>query len=768
MDRGFEAERYPSALWTPERLMEQSHWLMHIPFAFALTDLFRPERFVELGSHRGDSYFAFCQAVEKLSLKTECYAVDTWAGDLHTGGYPDEVFSSVEAYNNLKYSRFSTLLRCLFDEALDRFEDGSVDLLHIDGTHTYEAVRHDFESWLPKMSRRGIILLHDVAEFQDDFGVWRFWEEVRKEYPSFTFSFEHGLGVLAVGDDLPEAARLFFKDDAHAPETVHYFSMLGERVREMAGARDENGTVAPRNSPGEPFAGGNDESTLQQTVRLLAFYLPQFYPTPENDSWWGRGFTEWTNVVQAKPLYATHDQPRIPADLGFYDLRLAEAREAQASLAREHGISGFCYYHYWFKGRRILERPSSEMLLSGEPDFPFCFCWANHSWTAHWNDGIADRFIEQSYSDKDDLEHIRWLLEAFKDSRYIKINGRPLLLVYIVQDLPDAKRTFDLWREEARKAGVAEPYICKVEAMGDFDDPGESGCDAAVEFPPHPTETRAKTLTGTDDLYSKNHVYSYKELAGTYINREKPSFRVFPTVMPSFDNTPRHRDGGASLFLGSTPELYGGWLEASIEKALANPPEERLVFVNAWNEWGEGNHLEPDIKNGRAYLESMRKALEKSGVKPGTAQTTGRSPVKGWSPTVENRYADLLAKHALLQQEMLERLRVEEDLIMPPRVKKEYETSRQRISDLQDVVRLRNEENKQLIRWLREINGASQNLFSSRSWRVANILGAAARRLGRQPHLVTSARRIRKVAKEFRAWSKNRRARNAGANKPPV
>lgn len=762
MNKGFDAETYPAALWTPERLMRQSARLGHIPFAFTLVEMLRPKRLVELGSHRGDSYFAFCQAVERLGLETECFAVDTWAGDIHTGEYPDEIFHSVQAYNSRKYPGFSTLMRCFFDEALSNFEAGGIDLLHIDGMHTYDAVRHDFETWLPKMSEQGVVLMHDVAEFQDEFGVWRFYREVCRDFPSFTFPFEHGLGVVAVGKKLPETVGLFFEDKAHVPQTVHYFSMLGERVREMGESRAGDGLQSASNVSEETKVAGRGASFGD--VRVLSFFLPQYQPTPENDLWWGKGFTEWTNVAQARPLFEGHDQPRVPADLGFYDLRLPETREAQAELARRHGISGFCYYHYWFRGRRILERTVNEILASGEPDFPFCLCWANHTWTSHWNHGLSSRLIEQEYSEKDDLEHIRWLLEVFKDRRYIRVNGRPLLLVYVVEDLPDPEKTFDLWREEARKAGVPEPYICKVEAFRDFSDPHDSGCDASVEFPPHQTQKGVKRLSGTEDAYSKNAFYEYTEFAETYIEREKPSFTVFPSVMPGFDNTPRHRNGGASIYLRSTPERYGEWLEASIKRAQKNPPGERIVFVNAWNEWGEGNYLEPDLKNGGAYLEETKRVLENAGLKPG-ASAPGTEEIKatGSLPTLNERYADLLEKYAAIQKDMLERLEFEEDLVMPPRIRKEHEASRQRMSELQDAVRknrdalvVRNQEVKQLIQFLNEINQSSQRLFSSRSWKIANFVSAAVRRLNYEISLVSHARQVRNTVKTFRVWRKNR------------
>jgi len=220
-------------------------------------------------------------------------------------------------------------------------------------------------------------------------------------------------------------------------------------------------------------------------ARLIAFYLPQYHPIPENDCWWGKGFTEWTNVTKAQPLFAGHYQPHLPADLGFYDLRLPEARQAQVDLAREYGIYGFCYYHYWFNGRRLLERPLAEVLSSGEPDFPFCLCWANESWTKRWDGVEGTVLMEQRYTVEDDRAHLCWLAGVFRDQRYIRVGGKPLLLVYRATKMVNPLRTTSIWREEARKLGIGELYLCRVECFGNERvDPTTIGFDAGVEFQP--------------------------------------------------------------------------------------------------------------------------------------------------------------------------------------------------------------------------------------------------------------------------------------------
>jgi len=343
--------------------------------------------------------------------------------------------------------------------------------------------------------------------------------------------------------------------------------------------------------------------------------LPQYHPTPENDEWWGKGFTEWTNVTKAIPLIPGHYQPHLPADLGFYDLRLPEARLAQGELAREYGINGFVYYHYWFNGRRVLDRPVREILQSGEPDFPFCLCWANEDWTRAWDGDSGHRLLHQEYSQGDDLAHIRHLLPYLADKRYIRIDNRPLLLVYRTEELPDAGKTAEIWRNEAIRSGLGDLYLASVESFVSDVDPKTIGFDAAVEFAPDWRKLQSIPMTrlwryaSRLGLLSKGWVEhnwtDYETLVKNMLAKQEPGYRRFRCVTPGFDNSPR-RAKGATIILNSTPQAYGRWLEDVIrrESLLGSPPDQQIVFVNAWNEWGEGNHLEPDQKWGRAYLEA--------------------------------------------------------------------------------------------------------------------------------------------------------------------
>jgi lipopolysaccharide biosynthesis protein len=349
---------------------------------------------------------------------------------------------------------------------------------------------------------------------------------------------------------------------------------------------------------------------MQQDVRLIAFYLPQFHPIPENDAWWGAGFTEWVNVRRARPNFVAHEQPRIPTDLGYYDLRSADVRGAQAALARQYGVHGFCYYHYWFDGRRLLEQPLDAVLRSGEPDFPFCVCWANENWSRRWDGGDNELLIRQNYSPENDRRFISELLPVMADRRYITVDGRPLLLVYRANLLPEPRRSADAFRTAVRDAGLGELLLCCVDHPG-TPSPSSMGFDAAVEFPPHGME--AMPLTDHIDRTNadfRGEVWDYVSAARFALDRSLPSHKLFRGVMVGWDNTPRVQNNG-QIFVNHHPENYRRWLTGIVERLRrTTPPEERVVFVNAWNEWGEGCYLEPDRQFGRGYLEATLAALQ--------------------------------------------------------------------------------------------------------------------------------------------------------------
>jgi len=360
-------------------------------------------------------------------------------------------------------------------------------------------------------------------------------------------------------------------------------------------------------------------------VRLIAFYLPQFHPIPENDRWWGKGFTEWTNVAKAKPLFRGHYQPHVPADLGFYDLRVPETRIAQAEMARDHGIEGFCYWHYWFAGKRLLERPFNEVLHSGEPDLPFCLAWANQSWTGVWHGSPETILIEQTYPGMEDYQaHFYALLEAFGEDRYLRIGGKAAFVIFSPYGLPDAKRFTDCWRDLAVRSGLDGMYFIAIAARSwPFE---EHGFDAAIvdnlgamlagsrAQPLSRVDRICRKLTGksTQDWRRRDRsipvLYEYKDAIRGALLPLTDDANQFPCVIPNWDNTPRSGARGVVLH-NSTPDLFRSHLCQAIAEVADRELDKRVIFVKSWNEWAEGNYLEPDQRFGKGYLEAIKDAV---------------------------------------------------------------------------------------------------------------------------------------------------------------
>lgn len=337
-------------------------------------------------------------------------------------------------------------------------------------------------------------------------------------------------------------------------------------------------------------------------IRPIAIYLPQFHAIPENDAAWGEGFTEWTNVKKAEPMFEGHYQPHEPHDdIGYYDLIDPEVLVRQAGMAEEYGIYGFAYYHYWFNGKQLLEKPLENMLKSGKPDFPFCFIWANENWTRKWDGGDKSIIIKQEYSTEDDLAHIKFLCKnVFSDNRYITINNKPVFIVYRTELFPDIKQTVKIWREEVTKHGFNGIYLIRVESFSAGFNPVDIGFDAALEFAPD-----HKTIFKDNIVTSTARVADYNCTVMSMLS-EKMSYKCIRSVFASWDNTPRAK--GGILYNNTHPLAFEYFLKETIDYTNKNfAKEERLIFLNAWNEWGEGCHLEPDKKNEYKFLETCRK-----------------------------------------------------------------------------------------------------------------------------------------------------------------
>ena len=353
----------------------------------------------------------------------------------------------------------------------------------------------------------------------------------------------------------------------------------------------------------------------QAQVKLIAFYLPQFHPIPENDEWWGKGFTEWTNVRKAVPNFEGHYQPRIPDDyLGYYDLRDIEIQKRQVELAKKYGVYGFCFYYYWFSGKRLLERPLDQFIEHTELDFPFCICWANENWTRRWDGRDDDVLIGQTHSEDEYVAFIRDVAPILLDQRYIRINEKPLLIVYHLTLLPDPKKAAEIWREQCRKLGVGEIYLTAIQSFG-LEDPQAYGFDATIEFPPHNC-LEGIAMVNKSNLKMTNpefagEVFEYRVAPQLVMNGPVPAYTKFRTVMPSWDNTPRRQNTGV-IFVNSSPAIYKNWLQKAVDYTQSYLPEdEQFVFINAWNEWGECAYLEPDRVFGYAYLQATKEAVRK-------------------------------------------------------------------------------------------------------------------------------------------------------------
>ena len=378
-------------------------------------------------------------------------------------------------------------------------------------------------------------------------------------------------------------------------------------------------------------------------ARVIAYYLPQFHPIPENDEVWGKGFTEWTNVAKAKPLFRGHYQPRIPADLGFYDLRLPEIREQQAQMAREAGIAGFCYYHYWMSnGKQLLQRPFEEVLASGKPDFPFCLCWANHEWTTRtWQNGGKTKMIAPMvYSgDEDYTAHFNYVLPALRDKRYITVDGKPLFSIYDPYHFTGVRRFMELWRQLAKENGLPGIHFTAwMSSTSTIKRKDDGSIERVLPNLKSSADVYNQILSlGFDSItsYGKSraemlYMGKYKRIITKYVHKHipfLPSLRynyakvmphffapedswenVFPTIFPQWDRTPR-AGSSEGIYVNATPENFKRHIEDALNVIKDKQQEHQILFLKSWNEWGEGNYVEPDLRYGHGFLDAIRETV---------------------------------------------------------------------------------------------------------------------------------------------------------------
>ena len=347
-------------------------------------------------------------------------------------------------------------------------------------------------------------------------------------------------------------------------------------------------------------------------AKALAFYLPQFHPIEENDIWWGKGFTEWNNVAKAKPQFSDHDQPRFPTELGYYDLRIPKIQEQQVELAKEYGIHGFCFYYYWFSGKKLLDMPLSSFMANDNIDFPFSICWANENWTRCWDGSENEALIEQEHSFENSMQFLEDIKPIISHPNYIKVNNKPFLIIYRPEIIPEIKTVLAEWRVKAKSWGLEGLYIGAVNSFGYENE--DDGFDSLIEFHPHSID--AAQVNDYVDVASdfSGNVYSYDNVVKNAITRRElwsKDIILHPGVMMGWDNTAR-RGNAAHIYYGCNPDVFNYWLNDAVAYARKHARDERFVFINAWNEWAEGTYLEPDLKYGRQYLQAVKSALTKS------------------------------------------------------------------------------------------------------------------------------------------------------------
>lgn len=548
-----------------------------------------------------DGLFDFVIAADVLE-----HVYDPWAV---LGGMKSLLNEKGAVILSLPHASHAAILGNLFDEDFEYRQWGLLDRTHIrffglknvEELHLLQGLRIEWAEF--------VVRTPEMTEFAQR---WcRLPEDVKAALQRSRFSHVYQVVSRAVPTERAGGAVSLLDLPVPSPDpgTVRFFTDVMASLP-VDPNRDPRPTFGPTPTLRAPARPSRIYSAAErESVRLIAFYLTQFHPIPENDEWWGKGFTEWTNATKSQPLFRGHYQPHLPTDLGYYDLRVRQTRHEQIAMAKSNGIDGFCYYYYWFSGRRLLEKPLEDMLADPESDMPFCLCWANENWNRRWDAQEDELLIAQRYQQNDDRDFIISLEPYLRDRRYIRVNGAPLIIVYRPQHLPDARNTIEVWREYCRSSGIGEIHMACALTHSNWNYQ-QFGFDSGVEFPPH--NIVCENLAPQLQFYSDYHGYcpDFRDVAELYLSRPRAKGEsVFRGVLPSWDNSARRGTNG-TVILNGTPDNYEFWLSSTIDRTLDERPgrDERLVFVNAWNEWAEGCHLEPDRKHGYAFLEATRRA----------------------------------------------------------------------------------------------------------------------------------------------------------------
>ena len=603
---------------------------------------------------------------------------------------------------SLPHAGYNGMLACLLNDDFQYRESGLMDRTHIRffGIKNIQALLDN--AGLAITDAEFVIRHPENTEFAEIWGGTPAQTRTNLLRNKFGLVYQAVVKAVPVSSSQPRISLLELGEDKPSRDATH--STIPERHGKSERA-SERTAIARADKPS------------RDKIRVIAFFLTQFHPIPENDRWWGKGFTEWTNVTRAEPLFEGHYQPHLPADLGFYDLRLRETRHEQIAMARQYGIDGFCYHYYWFSGTRILNRPLDDMLSDPESDMPFCLCWANEHWTRRWDGMDHEVLLRQKYLPEDDLNFIKSVVPFFHDPRYIRHDSAPFLIVYQPQHLPDPLNSVKLWREYCETAGIGHIHLCAA-LTNDNEDYARFGFDSGMQFPPH--NHKCTHVNEQIDFYAPFHgdAVEYGTLARSYLDREYPKENVFRTVSPSWDQTPRVGPRGF-LTLNATPANYEYWLGESIRRTVTDyPGKERFVFVNAWNEWAEGCHLEPDLQFGRQFLEATSRAKAGESTKSAFedfGQPTVSGPVKGWMV----RLAELKRELTVEQEELSA---VYQDLSAK---RKQLAATTEELSVERE--QLKEAERKLLAQQQRlaEADQALSAMHGSRSWRLTHPLREA-------------------------------------------